>query len=246
MLFLAGLLITFISPISATVHIFGDSHAVSSFCNQGYIEHTWIMEYQNKLILVPYSIHWMGAITMYRIGRDGLSFLNIQKYNVQENDSAIFVFGEIDARCHIGKQRDNNDKSLEQVIDPLITNYLNSIQQNVQQYKRLNCIIFNILPPTDNDWNSEYPYYGTLEDRVYITRACNKKLKDLCPQYGFKFLDIFELYTDGDGSLNYLISDSDVHLNVSYNYPIKVAAGRLIDLEKYKIEFLNKLKALNK
>lgn len=225
-----------------TVHIFGDSHAVSSFCNQGYEAHTWGIEYKNKLILVPYSIHWMGPMTMYRVGRDGLGSLNITKYNVKEGDTAVFVFGEIDARCHIGKQRDKKNVLLNDIIDPLIQNYLEAIKQNIQLYKNINCIIFNILPSTEDFSNSVYPYYSTLEDRAHITKACNKKLQELCPMYGFKFLDVYDLYTDDKGKLNSLIGDSSVHLNLHYNYPIKKGVADLIDLEKYRSEFIQMVK----
>jgi hypothetical protein len=76
---------------SPNIHVFGDSH-VSEFSN-----------------IPGCLLHYVGPITMHRIGRDGLNFLDMTSYGVQENEVAIFVFGEIDCRCHIGKQRDKQN-----------------------------------------------------------------------------------------------------------------------------------------
>lgn len=69
-------------------HIFGDSHA----------EFAW-----SKISNV--KPHPLYSTLCYSIGRDQLERLNIAKeeYNVKENDSVCFLFGEIDCSCHVHK-----------------------------------------------------------------------------------------------------------------------------------------------
>ena len=59
----------------------------------------------------------MGHVTMHRIGRDSLSYFNIKDYSVQENVYVVFVFGEIDVRCHIGRIADQKFLKLDDVIN---------------------------------------------------------------------------------------------------------------------------------
>ena len=95
-----------------SIHVFGDSHANWGFSNFG--KHHY--DYNYNTLNIPFSVHWIINKTMHGIGKDGLRVLNIASYNMQENDIAVFVFGEIDARCHIGKQRDEQHRDVDQII----------------------------------------------------------------------------------------------------------------------------------
>lgn len=235
------ILIISIVNINSKIHIIGDSHT-HSFINLGYLEHNWATEYQDKLILVPYQIHWMGPVTMHRIGRDGLSYFNIKDYNVQENDDLVFVFGEIDVRCHIGRIADKKSLKLDDVINDLANNYVKTIIKNREQFEKINCMVFNVLPPTKFYSNFYFPYYGSLEDRVLITNKLNLKLKELCYQFDLKFIDIYDLYTDSECKLNLLLANNDPHLNPHYTNPVKQCVLKNVDIEKYKNEFIERLK----
>lgn len=190
--------------ISATddlpkIHIIGDSHSF-------------------EFNLIPGCIvHWVGPITMHRIGRDGLFSLNVSHFNIQEGEVVIFAFGEIDVRCHIGKQRDLKLRSIEEIINNLANNYLYRILELKSCYKNLTCIVYSVTPPTNAHFSELYPYYGDLEDRVNITKLLNTKLAEMCHFQNLLFLDVYEDYANSDGTLNFLLSDGNVHIN-SYQY----------------------------
>lgn len=208
--------------IARRIHIFGDSHASFCFSN----ERTAIPRDEQSLfyynnIPILFAIHWLGAKTMYSIGKNGLNAVNLKNFGIENNDVVVFVFGEIDARCHIGKQRDENNRELDEVIETLVINFLNTLNQNKLMFQKLHYVIMSIMPPTDNIYNVCLPYHGTLEDRVTITQKINKKLYELSNTYEFDFFDIYSLYATLTGELDITKSDKVVHVNSLYNDQIK-------------------------
>jgi len=205
------------------VHVFGDSHASFCFSDKGQATH--IFNYKN--IDVPFSIHWLIGKTMYGVSKNGLDILNIKKFNVQEYDIAVFAFGEIDVRCHIGKQRDEKGRDVHEIIDSLVTQYMKFINQNRALYKNIFCIVMEIIPPSNRCNHPNWPFYGTLEDRIAITRLMNKRLREACNIHHLLFLPTHNLYANPGGSLNAQLSDNCVHVGYSSNYLIK---QQLIDV----------------
>ena len=212
------------------VHFFGESHAAFCFCKP---ENCWGSQYSyttnlNKIeITAPFSINHLGPKTMHRVGRDGVNFLNIKNYGVQNEETAVFVFGEIDVRCHIGKQRDLNNRNLDEVIDTLAKKYIETIVINKNMFEKINIFIVSITPPTNQSPNPDYPIYGSLQDRINITQKLNLKLKELSALNQIYFLDIYQLLSNNNGSLNPPMSDGSVHMNPKYNY---LAKNKLIEM----------------
>lgn len=183
------------SKAAPTIHIFGDSHS-------------------REFEFVPHcTVHWLGPVTMHRMGRDGLSFLNLKQSGVEENQIAIFAFGEIDVRCHVGKQRDQFNRELGEVIETLAVMYIYRILENKAQYKNLTCVVYSVTPPTDSGFNPYYPYYGSLEERIMISKLLNRRLAELSDQVGIYFLDVYDDYATPEGSLIPEYSDGTVHIN---------------------------------
>lgn len=212
------------------VHVFGDSHSIANFrFRKNTLKNFPITSTFNyKNFSISFFIHWLGPKTMYSIGRDGLNILNLKKYDVLENDIVVFVFGEIDVRCHIGKQRDQYMQSLGKVIKPLVSNYLNTIKQNKALYNNVKCIVLSILPPTNAILNLEFPFYGSIKDRVNITKRLNSKLQKACLSENIEFLDIFDFYANPDGTLNAALSDQTVHIGLGKNKPIKMKLLKIL------------------
>jgi hypothetical protein len=166
---------------------------------------------------------------MHRIGRDSLHALNLKDWDVAEGSVAVFAFGEIDVRCHIGKQRDYQNRSLEEIIETLSNNYIHSILKNQAQYNNIQSIIYNVVPPLKNSISrSNYPIYGTDEERVIITKMLNASLRNLCAQHNIGFLDTYNDFACEDGTLRVELSDGDVHINAKYNSPIQQKLHELI------------------
>ena len=182
------------------IHIIGDSHSLMFQNIEGCI------------------IHHVGPITMHRIGRDGI---NIKNYGVRENDFVVFTFGEIDVRCHIGIQRDKQNRAVEEIIETLAQNILLSILQNNRQFTNIHFLICSVVPPTNAHYNPQFPFYGTLVDRIMLTKKLNRNLKSKCESRNVGFLDIYDFYSLENGELNPAMSDGIIHIHSSSNDKIK-------------------------
>ena len=213
--------------LDQVVHVFGDSHSSYLFSNghQGrlYLERSYYQfQHLNESLYLPFVIHWLGPITMYRIGRDGISCNEIK-----DNDIVVFVSGEIDARCHIGKQRDKYKRSLEEVIETLVRNYVAAILKLRDAYNNLTCVVSMIVPPTDVTFNPHFPYYGSLEDRIQVTRLLNKKLEREYSLNNIYFVDKYNEYCTEYGDLRSDISEPG-NVHVVFNKPVKEGLLELV------------------
>lgn len=234
------LLILLVSYPSFTkqIHIFGDSHASFCFSNERSLiprnEKSLFMYKCDKDVVhpIPFNIHWFGSKTMFGVGRDGLQLSN---FGVQKGDIVVFVLGEIDARCHIGKQRDIRNKALSEIIDSLVASFLVAIECNSELIGD-QCVIVSVVPPTDTVYNEVYPRYKDLSDRINITRQLNNALRMQSCRYGYAFLDIYSLYATTDGALDTTKSDGVVHVSANSNDNIKCLLMRLLH-DRYQLRF---------
>jgi hypothetical protein len=188
------------------IYIYGDSHAGINFKN----------------LKIDYTDLHYAAITMFRIGRDNI-IINFNKDIIQKNDIIILSYGEIDCRCHIQRQiilgRNEDD-----IINELVTNYFNTIKNNMINIDA-KIIIVGVIPPTKkNDYEKingpvlhEFGFFGTDQDRVRYTKKINKLLEELSIENNYIYFNPYSYYERPDGTLKYELSDKLVHLgNNSY------------------------------
>jgi len=177
------------------IHIFGDSHSFAVRDVSGCI------------------VHHLGARTMHGMGVEKMSRLNVKKHGVRNGDVAVFIFGEIDVRRHIGRQRDKSGKDLESIVVTLVNKYIDVILINRRQFSNLACIACAVLPPSDFilPWHGTSAY-GTISDRVNITKVLNEQLEEACIKRGIYFLDATSHYKTPAGSLNKNLSDGQMHI----------------------------------
>lgn len=212
---------------SMTIHVVGDSHAFFCFNNtlSGITkDEISVFNYNHDGInlKVPFYIHWLGSRTMFRVGRDSINGLNVRHFSIKEGDVVVFVFGEIDVRIHIGSQRDERRRDLNEIISTLVDKYMKTILANKKQYTNLTCVVASVMPPSDNNYNPVLPYHGSLGDRVKITQLLNQQMKQSCQMHDLIYLDIYSLFASHrDGSLITELSDGIVHVHPSKNRPIK-------------------------
>ena len=174
-------------------------------------------------------INELGARLCYTFGNLKLEILNIKNYDVKENDIVIFCFGEIDCRAHIYKLV-NENTSYEQIIDSITYNYFEAVKKNVEQYKNIKTIIYNVVPPSDVSLihtkeeiqnkvlvkhKTELPWKGSNEERMKYHLYFNKKIKDLCIKNNYIFMDVYDRYCDSNGFLKRELSDYNVHIKNS-------------------------------
>ncbi len=231
--FFTFMLVTLFAWAETTIRVVGDSHSVNSFCNPGEEQGTWSLEYDGKLVSVPFSIYNMYGVTMHRIGRDGLSLLEKWRRDligVKNGDTLIFVFGEIDVRCHILKQSKKQNISIDEIASKLVNSYLRTILDYKDLYEQLTVVVCNVVPPIDRIHLPPYEQHGTLEERVIIAKKINQTLKNKCDGCGIKFLDVYNLFSQMDGSMNPDLSDGSVHISPYHNTIIKEELCRLIGM----------------
>jgi len=179
-----------------TLHIVGDSHAING----------WKFSLPNLQI----NCNELGPFTMSRFGLEKLNLLNITAKGVNEGDVVCFSFGEIDCRMHLTKPQ--NFKIYKELVEELVIRYFEAIKMNVDQYKNLITLVFNIVPTSrieqlQNYNNSDFPHLGSNEERKIIRLYMNRKLKEYCEKYNYIFLDVYDKYCDKEGFLDPELSD---------------------------------------
>lgn len=178
------------------IHTFGDSHCYSGFGN-----------------IPNVRTHHLGPKLCFSIGRDGIDIKN--GYNVNDGDTVIFCFGEIDCRCHIQKYVSTH-QDYKQIIDDIVINYFTKIKHAVDAFDTtLTPVIYNVVPPVqkyNTAENPEYPYLGTDDERKVYVMYFNEKLQQKCVEFNYLFLNIYDKYVDDNGFLNKNLSDGNVHI----------------------------------
>jgi hypothetical protein len=153
---------------------------------------------------------------MYKIGRDN-SIINFLPSHCSEDRIFCLVFGEVDSRCHVGKQVHYGRHHLT-VCKELVEAYFKTIYNKITQCKAI--VIVGVSPPTDpEDHNRKdhphdppIPFVGTNEARVIYTDEINSLLKEYCLKYGYHYFNPYDFYKRPDGCLNYDISDKCLHI----------------------------------
>ena len=232
-----------------TVHVVGDSHAPFCFIIedsigkffkkkhvfpadlQGFESFNYVYSYDGKSIEIPFNIYWLGPRTMHRVGRDGLDGLNIKElFHVQENDVIVYVFGEIDVRCHIVRQAYEKNRKYEEIINKLVEDYINTIEENTK-YSQTFPVIFSVIPPSNAKTGGKYKPYGSCQERARVTQEVNEKLQRACEEHNILCLNINNRYETRTGFLNPKFVSAAVHIAPVYNDYIKKELVKLI-LEK--------------
>lgn len=192
------------------LYTFGDSH---SRCK------SW------KTLSIPnLTIKWYDGkpYTMARFSMEKINLLNIKDYGVEDGNLVCFCFGEIDCRTHYSKPE--NLEIYKELINEIVPRYFEAIKLNVEQFKNLTTMVFNIVPPTKlNDWliqhykehnadiNIAFP--GIDKDRRSVTLYMNSKLKEYCEKNNYIFFDVYDDYSDSDGFLSEDLKDEAVHIS---------------------------------
>ena len=179
------------------IHTIGDSHSINGW--------TGVI------------IHYLGAVLCYSFGEEKLSRCDIRNFNIKDEDTIIFCFGEIDCRCHIHKHI-TDTRTYQDIINSLVDNYFEAIELNVtvSQIKLKHVCVYNVVPPIqkyNTEENPEYPYLGTDEERKQYVLYFNEKIKEKCTEKEYIFFDVYNNYIDENGFLRKDLSDGNVHIS---------------------------------
>ena len=160
--------------------------------------------------------HHLGPMLCYSFGKEVLKRCNIENFNIKDNDTVIFCFGEIDCRCHIHKHI-TTVKSYKMIIDEIVNNYIHAIKVNLEncKVKLKNICIYNVVPPVqkyNTCENKTYPYLGSDKKRKSYVLYFNNCLKEKCKENNWIFFDVYDSYCDNNGYLSKKLSDGNVHI----------------------------------
>lgn len=192
------------------LHVFGDSHASACFDR-----------------FTDANIYWLGPLTMHRVGRDGADFVLKYVPISEPDDLFVFVFGEIDVRCHIIRIAEKKGRTPEMVVNDLVDRFINSIEE-VMKGRSGRVVICSVVPPSTFSGDPNYPTCGTLRDRVAIQTMLNEKLRSSAGKSKFLYLDFARFYVDRKGGLCIGRSDGAVHIGLDHTKPIRDELARLI------------------
>jgi hypothetical protein len=204
------------------IYAIGDSHA--RFCFSG---------------CVGVQICSHSTITLRRVVRQEESLLSniIKKIKPIKNDILIFLFGEIDIRCHADPLIKHRKKiTMDGLLKMWAQTYVDKI--NCLGTNGAKISIASIPPPlTKEKWIiSEEgkekikivtpPANGWDFERALYTKTINKYFKIECGRMGWDYFDIYSKYADEFGMLPLNKGDGTVH--IKDNSEIKKMINELI------------------
>lgn len=180
------------------IHVFGDSHAHYLFSR------------------VPdLTVHWLGPWTMHRVARDGVTFTS----DCSADDTVIFVFGEIDVRCHLVPQAATTRCSVEDVAADLGRRFIASLKASCPPGQKL--VVLGVVPPlTPLRPNPEIPCRGSETERIAARRSLNAALEISARENGIEFVAIPSLYETSHGLMKRYLSDGHAHIAMDCAGPL--------------------------
>jgi len=173
-----------------TIYTVGDSHGW----------HAWlkIPNVSTSYIRGPMTMHSFGQLMNGPLNR---SFLE----SIPLDGIICFSLGEIDCRCHV-----HRFQPWQATIDKLVEDYISAIDNCIYDRNPKRIWIYFVVPPIREiaAENPYFPFVGTLEERIAYVKYMNKKLKES----KYTFIDLYDKYSNEDGSMIYADSDANVHI----------------------------------
>jgi len=183
------------------IHVIGDSHA------------------KPFVFKAPFIVHHISQATAYNLNKDdsySQSKWHLNSFLPRVNkrrDILMLVFGEIDARVHIYRQHRklNCSSSIDDIIEATVDRYGDTITRLRDQ--GLAVCIHGIPPAARKNYTSTLPYAGSPEERAYISREFNDKLKRYCCSKDIPYVDVQLVTNDGEGFIKDEYAADELHLN---------------------------------
>lgn len=197
------------------LHVIGDSHVLNCFTPSraiGCRPNVLVRTGDVSAIPIPYThqfSHHLGSRTMHHGGQSGALLNAADQCGVKHGDAVVWVFGEIDVRCHIIRQHRQEGRQLDEVIDLLTRDYVRGILEVRSRYERSRHVVFAPIPPLDNPnyTSADLPVFGSIAERVAVTRQVRHALAALCARHGLVYLEAPATFETPQGDLQWDLSD---------------------------------------
>lgn len=190
---------------SKKLYVFGESHSLS-FSN---VDIELDNNHYNSInCLIP-------GIKMYHLSYSRNYFYQVlSKYisYLRVDDDIIFTIGEIDTRQDEGiwKTHKDKNKSLDEIINSTVNEYINFLFNNLYE-KKLGSVTIQGVPAPGYELDS----IDDNQQSVFLKmiKTVNYKLKELTLINGWNFLDVYSATVSEDGKSNKKWHIDDYHLN---------------------------------
>jgi hypothetical protein len=210
------------------LHVIGDSHVFNCFTPNALIgcrTNVLIRTADVNPVPIAYAYqftHHLGGRTLHHAGQPGALTAIAAEYRVRDGDAVVWVFGEIDARCHIIKREREAGESVDAVVETLVRNFVRGMLEVRHRYPRLRQVAFAPIPPLDNpDYQSAtLPVVGSIEERIAATRRLRAVLAERCARHAIDYLDASASYETERGDLRWDMSDHFCHISSTYQGPV--------------------------
>lgn len=139
-------------------------------------------------------------------------FSIVNKINTRK-DIILLVFGEIDCRIHIYNQfkKSNEKRQLSDLINKTVTNYgavLHKLADMNVQF-----IVYGVPPANYQENRYFYTFYADPKTQRDIKKEFNRKLMNFCYENNYKYIEVFERFSDSEGFILQEYKNDDIHLN---------------------------------
>ncbi len=196
------------------IHCIGDSH-VNFFSGVDHMQNSWPSPSWSEN--PTFRTYRLGPVLAYNLvaknsktkGREKLfKVISI----LPKNSRVLLSFGEIDCRAHLLKQAQTQRKHINQLIVECVTRYL-SVALEVKAMGH-QVIIWNVVPPSLEAVNStEYPSFGSREERAKVTELFNDALAKFCDDHDLLFACIYDKLIKPNGVPNQKFFRDQIHLS---------------------------------
>ena len=194
------------------IYVIGDSHSQTFPRKRGTI----------KVSVGPVTLNRAGKVgeckQLTDIAFSWPSKLRFFHYPKPTKESTIVVsFGEIDFRVHVARESVRQSVSPEVILERLLDSAINVVKQ-IRDLYGSKIIFLGVVPPTDQYLDQEFPWSGSLAERIVWVNTFNWELDKrllLHPEFRSRVVDISNGLTNSDGSLNAMFSDGTVHYHSS-------------------------------
>jgi len=182
------------------IHVFGDSH-VNFFTGTDFIFPNPPPRHKDNLS-EPFSVHWIGPALAFKLDKRVAELSKSAKELFAPGDEGLLVFGEIDCRCHILKNKlplEHIDKATESCVYQY-TKYAHLLRAETGfkwSFYGPNPSISGMS--VNGNW---FDTIGTPTERNMATRSFNRHLKAYAVTHDFGFVSIFERLVDKDLNTN--------------------------------------------
>lgn len=215
--------------------VFGDSHVFNLYTNVALIGGRGVVVERVRVHGVDelkVSRH-IGSVTMHRLSTRGeLNAKFFRTYGLRPGDRVVAVCGEIDVRNHVGRVALAHGIPVAHVIEELCGRFCSTLAAAVAQFGPLRVVLSCPTPPLDFarlDPSNVVAHWGTLEERIAATHIMRQCLARESRARGWGLIDVYDLYADAQGALDFARSDKFCHVAHAHKGPAVAALQRVME-----------------